>query len=64
MVRTTRGIGMEPYPTKDLIGLGYVHDGSVWKIVGVTKNIFGTFVSIRHRNIVESVLYNADMVVK
>jgi hypothetical protein len=55
---------MEPYPTKDLIGLGYVHDGSVWKIVGVTKNIFGTFVSIRHRNIVESVLYNADMVVK
>ena len=55
---------MESYPIKDLIGLGYVHMDMVWKIVGVTRNIYGTFVSIRLRHNIESVLYDADMVVK
>lgn len=34
-------------PSKDLLNKRCVYDGSTWKIVGVTFNILGVFVTIR-----------------
>lgn len=34
-------------PSKDLLNKRCVYDGSTWKIVGVTFNILGVFVTIK-----------------